>query len=400
MATILFTWELGLSMGHVGTLRPLAERLSRRGHRIVAALKDVTKARHLSAEGNVQCIQAPVRLNAVRDAFQLPSTFAHILHNAGFGDPDELRPLVDAWQALYDLVQPDLLLLEHSPTAIFSSVGREMPRVGIGTGFTCPPDISPLPDWRPYLKNDPSRLAQDEQRVLDAMNELLVGTGEPPRARVTELYSRLDQTLLNTFAELDHFGPRADAVYSGAAPSGMGEPVDWPRGTGPKVFSYLKPFAALEALLTNLAERKLPTLFYAPEVNPQLKVRFESDNLRFAPRPVDLDAAGRWCDVAILNATHGTTAELLLAGKPSLQIPLFLEQQLTADNVVRMGAGLTAEANRPDRVVEQLDRLLADGRYAEAARQFEERYADYNCLDQIDAMVEQIEQLIPQTVGA
>ena len=115
---------------------------------------------------------------------------------------------------------------------------------------------------------------------------------------------------------------------------------------------------------------------------------------------MDLDAAGRWCDVAILNATHGTTAELLLAGKPSLQIPLFLEQQLTADNVVRMGAGLTAEANRPDRVVEQLDRLLADGRYAEAARQFEERYADYNCLDQIDAMVEQIEQLIPQTVGA
>jgi hypothetical protein len=399
MATILFTWELGLSMGHVGMLRPLAEQLYRRGHRIVAALKDVTKARHLSAMGHVQCVQAPVRLNAVCDAFQLPSTFAHILHNAGFGDADELRPLVDAWQALYDLVEPDLLLAEHGPTAILASLSRGMARVGIGTGFTCPPDISPLPDWRPFLNNDPSRLAQDEERVRRTMNELLLEWGEPPLARAMELFSRLDEILLNTFAELDHFGARADECYWGVSPSGMGESFAWPRGSGPKIFGYLKPFEALEALLANLAERKLPTLIYAPEVNPELQSRYQCETLRFVPRPVDLVAAARSCDVAILNATHGTTAELLLAGKPCLQVPLFLEQQLTADNVVRMGAGLTAEANRPERAVEQLDRLLADGRYADAARQFSCRYADYNGLDQIDAMVDRIEQLIPQGVA-
>jgi hypothetical protein len=400
MAKILFAWELGLSMGHVGPLRPLAERLSRRGHQLVAALKDVTKASHLAAAGNIQCVQAPVRLNAVRDAFQLPSTFAHILHNAGFGDPDELRPLVEAWQALYDLVEPDLLLAEHSPTAILASLERQIPRVGIGTGFTCPPDISPLPDWRPYLKNDPSQLARDEARVCAAMNELLADWGDPPLARVTELYARLDQTLLNTFPELDHFGPRSNADYWGASPSGLGAAVEWPRGNGAKMFGYLKPFAALEALLARLAERKLPTVIYAPEVDPQLQARYECETLRFAPRPVDLDAAGRWCDVAILNATHGTTAALLLAGKPSLQIPLFLEQQLTADNVVRMGAGLTAEANRPDCAVEQLDRLLGDDRFAEAARQFRGRYADFYRLDQIDAMVDRIEGLTPQAIGA
>jgi hypothetical protein len=245
------------------------------------------------------------------------------------------------------------------------------------------------------LKNDPLRLEQDEERVRRAMNELLAGWCQPPLARATELYSRLDVTLLNTFAELDHFGSRADATYWGTCPSGIGETVDWPLGSGPKVFGYLKPFAALEALLAGLAERKLPAVIYAPEVNPQLQGRFECETLRFAPRPVDLNAAGQWCDVAILNATHGTTAALLMAGKPSLQIPLFLEQQLTADNVVRMGAGLCVEANRPDRVVEQLDQLVGDDWYAAAAREFSHRYADYNHLDQIDAMVERIERLIP-----
>jgi UDP:flavonoid glycosyltransferase YjiC (YdhE family) len=122
--------------------------------------------------------------------------------------------------------------------------------------------------------------------------------------------------------------------------------------------------------------------------------------LRFAPKPVDLVDAGRSCDVAILNATHGTTAALLLAGKPSLQIPLYLEQQLTADNVAKMGAGLTAEADRPDRVLEQFERLLADNRFGAAARDFGERYADYKSVDQIDRMVERIERLIPQAVGA
>ena len=99
MATILVTWELGLAMGYVGTVRPLIDHLIGQGHRVVAALKDVTQAANLSKNSAVQCLQAPVRLNAVRAPFQLPSTFAHILHNAGFSTAEELRPIVNAWRA-------------------------------------------------------------------------------------------------------------------------------------------------------------------------------------------------------------------------------------------------------------------------------------------------------------
>jgi UDP:flavonoid glycosyltransferase YjiC (YdhE family) len=117
--------------------------------------------------------------------------------------------------------------------------------------------------------------------------------------------------------------------------------------------------------------------------------------LRFVPRPVNLDEAGGSCDLAILNATHGTTAAILLAGKPSLQIPLFLEQQLTADNVVRMGTGLIAESNQPNRVVEQLDRLLANDQYGQRAQEFRRHYDGYDRLAQIEEMVKRIERLLP-----
>jgi UDP:flavonoid glycosyltransferase YjiC (YdhE family) len=63
------------------------------------------------------------------------------------------------------------------------------------------------------------------------------------------------------------------------------------------------------------------------------------DRVDFEDRPLDLGAAARECDFAILNAGHGATAPMLLAGKPVLELPLQLEQSLTASAVADMGAG-------------------------------------------------------------
>ncbi len=399
MATILLTWELGLATGHIAKLRPLAQALRGNGHRVVAALKDVSVAPQLAAASEFAIVQAPVRLNAVRNAIRLPSTFAHVLHNAGFGDANELRPHVAAWQALFDLVKPDLLIAEHSPTALLASMSRPMRRATIGTGFTCPPPITPLPDWRPYLRNDPVQLETDERQVLATINELLHAWDEPVLERVTELYARSDQTFLATFAELDHFGPRHGIEYWRTGFAAIGSEPRWPEGEGRRVFGYLKPFAALEAVLTWLRNHRVPTLIYGPQIDPAIRMRLAADTLRFADEPVNLAAAGRWCDVALLNATHGTTAEILLTGKPILQIPLFLEQQLTADNVDRLGAGLTSPANDPAVAIEQLQKLMTDSSYRQTAEQFRRRYAHFNPQVRLDRMMARVEELIPARDG-
>ena len=105
-----------------------------------------------------------------------------------------------------------------------------------------------------------------------------------------------------------------------------------------------------------------------------------SPTLRFADQPINMAKATAECDLAILNGTHGATAQILLAGKPSLHFPLFLEQGLLADNVARLGAGLVAAPDRED-FHTRLNQLLRSPSYAVAARQFAQRYA---CLDPVE----------------
>ena len=258
MATILFTWELGQALGHVTKLRPLAEALGRKGHRLFAALRDVARAKGLSPDGTIPCFQAPGRLNPPQDRIASPATFAHILHNVGFNQREELQPCVDSWRALLDILQPDLICCEHSPTALLASQAYPMKRVVVGTGFTCPPDMHPLPDWRPDEHHDPARLLRDEQRVLDVMNEFMGSWNQPPLARVTDLYQRTDLRVLATFAEFDHFGHRPEGEYWGIWSNRSGQPPQWPAGPGKKVFAYLKPFPGLSLLLEPVCE----PLFY------------------------------------------------------------------------------------------------------------------------------------------
>ncbi len=382
-------------MGHVQTLRPIADALAAHGHQLYAALKDVSQARGFGPQSAVRHLQAPVRLNPVRDCFPLPSTFTHILHNAGFSSVDELRPHVDAWRALFDLIEPDLMICEHSPTALLASQSRRLKRVVIGTGFSCPPDRHPLPDWRPYLRNDPARLLRDEARVLSVMNELLEMWNQPPLERVTELYCRADQRVLVTFAELDHFvPPRADGEYWGIWSNRTGQPPRWPAGEGKKVFAYLKPFPALPALLDYLRRVRLPTIIYGPTIERNFQEQNRSETLQFVAEPVELAAVGRQCDLAILNSTHGSTTAMLLAGAPLLLLPLFLEQQLLADRVVQFGAGLSANYQNGPEAVTKLQTLLSSNRYSQSARAFAQKYAAHDPQLQLARLTDRIEELL------
>jgi UDP:flavonoid glycosyltransferase YjiC (YdhE family) len=394
MATVLFAWELGAGLGHVTKMKPLAEALAGRGHRVVMALRDLARAELVLAGTGVSYLQAPIKLNRATNRIDPLSTFAHILHNTCFGELEELKALVAAWRTLYEFVQPRIIVCDHSPTALLAARGLPIRRVVLGTGFLCPPDCHPLPDWRPWLKQDPARLRQQELLVLDNTNRLLAGLGQPPMQRLTDLYSQADETLLCSFPELDVYPARTGARYRGVWPDTFGKPPVWPDAPGPRVFGYVRPFKALPALFKELERRRLPTVLYAGGLDAKLVQQFRSPTLHFEDKPLDLTDAARQCDLAIVNATHGTTATMLLAGKPLLMFPTQLEQRLTAENVVKMGAGLIAKLDDPQHVATQLQTLLGSRRFTEAVGQFAQRYADFDWRQQREEAVERIEQLL------
>jgi len=395
MANVLLAWELGGGLGHLVNLLPLAKNLRERGHCVVAALRDLSRVNEVFQGHDVTCLQAPIKTRIDDNRFDPPRTFSHILYNTGFGDYDELCSLATAWKNLYDLVRPDLIVFDHSPMALLAARGSKAKRALIGTGFFCPSDTYPLPNLRPWMGNqDAARLCADEDRVLSNVNRLLKRWGQPPLERLSQLYSQVDENFLATFPELDHFPERKATTYWGAWPNIGGTIPSWPAGNGKKVFAYLKPFPTLPSLLALLCHLQCPTVVYADGIDQETQSRFRSRTLRFVAERPDLKETAKQCDLAVLNGNHGTTVSMLLAGKPTLQVPVTLEQALLSSAVVRMGAGLGASPVNLQEVQTGLFTLMNSSNEAQAAQRFMQRHADFDDRAQIAKMLSRSEELL------
>lgn len=374
MAKVLLTWELGAGFGHLARLRPLAESLARAGHHITLALRDLKHATTFFDPSSVTLLQAPYKGTPPERPIAAARTYADILHNVGYDRPAELHALTLAWRTLYDFVQPDMVIHDHSPTALLASRDQTWLKVVAGTGFCVPPDMFPLADLRSWMYPDTEALLNRETRILANINDVLALHGATPLDRITQLFAETDEQALLTFPELDHYGARDGARYWGIWESSWGAPPEWPAAEGPKVFAYLKPFRHLPRLLQELAARKWPTLLYAPEVPAQWRAAVEANSLRFVDKPLDVRHSLRECDFAILNGTHGVSAQALLAGVPALHFPLVLEQLLLAKRIEALGAGIADDATDEEAISAHLDHLAHNTKYRQRAAVFRARY--------------------------
>jgi UDP:flavonoid glycosyltransferase YjiC (YdhE family) len=393
MATVLLVWELGAGFGHLINLLPLAKGLVQSGHRVVAAIRDLPFAEKVFGNLNITYFQAPT--------FAQPSqlidpirSYAQILYNTGFNDPATLRFMANAWRNLYDCIKPDLIIFDHSPTALLAARGLGAKKALIGTGFFCPIDEYPMADLRPQLGDAHHQLQQDEDYVCSVANRVIASWGGNPLEHLSRLYYEIDQNFLVTFPELDHYCNRPGAEYFGAWANVGGKTPVWPDGAGKRIFVYLKPFPALPNLFALLNDLRFPTIVYAGGIGLDLIREFQSNTLRFETERLDMSQICRHCDAAILNGTHGTTVSMLLAGRPTLQLPMYLEQGLFSNAVERLGAGIVASVNQPDQINMQVIELLQFDGYANVAKRFAQRYADYNPQSQIEIIIHRVEELL------
>jgi hypothetical protein len=396
VATVLFTWELGGGLGHVLPMRPLAAELLRRGHVVFVALRDLTRCAVAFGHTAVCFVQAPYK-PAGPTYVPRPQSHAHLMANVGFGSPNELYPFACAWRRLLEWVRPGLVVFDHSPTALLAARAIRTRRVLFGTGFCCPPDACPFPAYRDLPAPDDSRIAADERRVLGHVNGVLAQWKLPEIDRLAQLYSETDDTILTTFAELDHYGDRGGSVrYWGPVITTGGMTPQWPSGEGPRVYACLKPCDALPDLLGALIRRGNPTIIYGDGIGSETTTRFATDTLRFERGPLDLRRVAETCDVIIHNGNHGTAATFLLAGKPMLQLPLTREQAIGARCVADVGAGEVAptKAGRTDELERKLNAVLSESRFAAAATEFARCHADFDPKRQRREMVERVEQLL------
>lgn len=400
MARILFTWELGGGMGHVAPYLPLAKGLRDKGHEVAFVLRDLYSAETSLGQNNFPYFQAPVALSPAENRNPSPHIFAQLLHNVGYGNVELLTGLVKAWRQLFDFYKPDLLICDHSPTALLAARTIECKKVVIGPGFFIPPDVTPSPLLRKIPEPDQAVLASDEARILDNINQVLKRIGAEPVNRITQLYDA-DDKILTTFRELDNYRAarqQEDVMYWGTGRSGLGVKPLWPagqiEGERKRIFAYLGPFKTLPSLLRHLQQSQASVIIYSPQLGDAIKRQFASPTLYFASSPLDLEQTASSCDVAITNGAHTTTATFLKAGIPMLLLPIFHEQAMIAHNVEQIGAGLVSISQHPQEMIDKLQALLNDPRFRLAAETFKKQYADFDAVTLEQRMIDHVDALL------
>ena len=122
--------------------------------------------------------------------------------------------------------------------------------------------------------------------------------------------------------------------------------------------------------------------------------KYSSPNLQFSRSPLDLEQTAYSCDIAITNSNYATVVEFLLAGKPVLLLPLFLEQALLAFRVEHLGAGLIGASHHAKHIISRLDALLNNPQYTESAKNFAKKYADFDIDNMQKKLIDHVDSLI------
>ncbi len=397
MAKILITWEIGEASGHIAPYVNLIKILEANGHTVYFALKILANASRLLKDTNVIYLQAPTLTSPLNDLLTPIDSYPKILHNSGYSRATQISSLIKAWQNLYSLVNPDLIIFDYSPTAMLASRERNVKRLQIGSGFFSPPDTFPITGLE-TLQGQPQNLENlvaFENATLQKINEALISLKMQPINKFADIQTS-DTNILLSFKELDHYPSRSNGNYYGVFKAPAGLKPDWPDVPGPKIFMYLKPFPTLQAFLKIVNEKKYPTLIYTDGVSEQAKKKLTSGSMHFVEQPLDMDSIGKTADVGVCNGNHGTSAELLLAGVPILLIPLQAEQNISSIHIERLGAGLSAPKKHPESMAKKLDGLIHDPRFRQAAQAFSQRYADFNNNDTTDRVFQAINHLLDE----
>lgn len=350
---ILCTWEIGADLGHVSRLAGLAQILLQRGFNVTVALKDLSRCQPFFAGLDVHLLQAPVwlpRISMQRPIACLPDT---LLLN-GYLEVDPLLALVRAWRGLIDLVKPDLLIGDYSPTALLAVHGSTLPRILVGTGFAEPIPGQPVADWRPFATTD-ELIPRQEQRVLQTINAVLKQGNQPEVAYLGDLF-HADTTFITTYPEFDLYQQqRRNAIYCITRnDQAFGPAMPWPKvenagapapdTTAPRILAYLKPqYPQLPQLLDALSRCHASRIVACPGGDANLLQRHNTAGMICSRELVDLEAALETADLFVGHGNMASTTQALRAGKPVIVLPVHLEQLLTGKVVQQQQLGTLME---------------------------------------------------------
>jgi hypothetical protein len=330
MGTVLFAWELGGGLGHVGPMKVLAENLTTLGHRVVFAVKDVLSSRVVLGR-NWPILQAPIAANTRSLGMKGAGTYADIMAVRGFGSVDELEWLVRSWGDLIDLVKPNLVVVDHSPTALLACFGV-VRVITVGYGFYLPP--SHYPSFPAFRDGVPPIVP--EPVLLDNIRTVQARLGRPAPDTVPQLfeshyshcYSIPELDPYSDYRAIPGFGP----VEEMPAPSPLPEK--------PSLFAYLAAdHPRIQEIATALGDLNIPVQAYVRNAPPVLVRYMARSGIQVHERPPSLTKVLAEVSAVLSHGGGGITHAALFAGRAQILIPRHIEAETTSKRLFNLGVG-------------------------------------------------------------
>ncbi len=390
----LLVWELGDNLGHIATLIKVSEDLFKRGYDVYLALQNLTGVAAVIGDMPVKILQAPyAKVKPPRDTMRPVLVYSDDLRPCGYDNPQELSMLLRAWDELFKLVRPSILIANSAPTAILAAQSYDFPKVNIGLGYEVPVLSDPMPPLLYWEKNDVGLLKKHEQSVLAIINEALKILGKETISSIQDIFK--DQIeILTTFPELDHYGDRHKNVYVGPMfISDKGKEIAWPeqRIGRKRIFAYLSHGRDFESSIRVLQSLPHDVILVARRLSQEVVHKFNTPSFQIITEAIQLGKIAKDCDLCITHGGTGTLVQFLLHGVPQLIIPNHIEQVMVAKRIESRGMGcITPPRTTPEDISKLIDRILGDSTYNDNTKQWALEHQGYSVDVQIKEIVDRI----------
>lgn len=364
--TVLFTWEIGQGFGHVMPLLPIARELKAQEHRIVFALRDVRAAGALLKAEGFTVLQAPTHPDQFFPAGgPQPQTMADILEIFGFSSTKNLSGLVAAWEGLFSVCCPDVVVASYAPLSLLCARKAGIPTVLMALPFELPSQAHPSPVIR--TGKNPNNSSVDD-RVVATVNKVF---GVRAINTVYEIF-KADKTFIMSFPELDFLHSRLQVEYCGSFfVSDVGVDPLWPSRDGKRVFAYLHTaLPNIDALRLAIINSPYSYSIFLRGADAELISNWQAPNVCVTSNVAKLSMALPSCDAVLSYGGNGFVSACLLAGKPLVFFVRDLECYLTARQVVKLGAGILPQPQSANGVIAALVQVLQETSYKTAANNF------------------------------
>ena len=369
MKTALFCWELGAGLGHLTPIKQLSKELIRRGYKVWLAARELHNIHHIFYDIDINIIPAPVNRNDINKATQNTLSYADLIHHIGYKNKESLSNHINSWQGIFELVKPDIIFFDHSPTAIIASQNYKAKKILMGTPFSRPPSTGTQETIAVFSFFDQAKTEKIPQAQIiekETLNNINYACDEnklPHLDKISDIFSPINFEIFNCLEEFDHFGPRGNQdnlYYLPTTSSASKNKPEWPKGNGTKtnkkIFAYLKARPNVITVINGLIASKTSAILYIAG-NFELKQKLPS-YIHIINQPVCMQSILKECDLLISNANLNTMQQAALAGKPQLALPIQLEQEILLHRLQEQGFAERLDTRSPQQSQIQIQRLL------------------------------------------